>query len=88
MKSNIALVKRNASIGSDIAIAIFDQVHANSRKTLEWVDNSEKKAVVMGGAVVDLIAKPDSSLIMGSSSPGYVTESNGGMFINIFFSLG
>jgi sugar/nucleoside kinase (ribokinase family) len=47
------------------------------------VENS--RVVVMGGSVVDLMAKPkeDQELIMKTSNPGYCIESDGGVGRNI-----
>ena len=48
------------------------------------------KVIVMGGAVVDLVAKPieGSQLILGTSNPGTCTESDGGVGRNIAEVLG
>lgn len=88
LKSNLALVKRNASIGADIATAIFDQELRTERKLSDLKgDSSKRKVIIMGGSVVDLIAKPDQhcSLMIGSSTPGTCHESGGGMYSITFF---
>lgn len=78
-------MKRNASIGADIALSIFRQAH--NTNVIEVSDTAQdfkaNGVVVMGGSVVDLIAKPDAntSLLIGSSTPGTCHESFGGMLI-------
>ena len=119
LKSNISLVKGNAAIGADIAVAI-----ANARiklklnegqkaldtsvsrggssmqalkkeKEKELFHDSEttkssSRVVVMGGSVIDLVAKPaaGTSLIRSTSNPGSCHESDGGVGRNIAEVLG
>ena len=121
LKSNTALVKGNAAIGADIAVAI-----ANAAKTLQTDGSSkigmdehfatssvmtskrdadfisrenaqtnvpiheESRVVVMGGSVIDLVAKPSlgTKLIPATSNPGSCYESDGGVGRNIAEVLG
>jgi len=84
----MALVKRNASIGADIAHAIFNQTYAYSELRSKSTSSSKAtRIVIMGGSVVDIIAKPDRDLIIGSSTPGSCHESFGGMFLLFFCSV-
>mmetsp|Transcript_15510 Transcript_15510/g.29260 ORF Transcript_15510/g.29260 Transcript_15510/m.29260 type:complete len:713 (-) Transcript_15510:33-2171(-) len=116
LKSNISLVKNNAAVGADIAVAI-----ANARKgwntkvflgstaalTLPGIQkvsqstasnqmqdaprsNATSRVVVMGGAVIDLVAKPapGQELILATSNPGMCYESDGGVGRNIAEVLG
>jgi pseudouridine-5'-phosphate glycosidase/sugar/nucleoside kinase (ribokinase family) len=93
LKSNISLVKRNAAIGAEIAVAISKRSTKTSQhREFSSVskDYSKKHIIVMGGAVVDIIAKPlpDNNLIFSTSNPGSVTESDGGVARNIAEVLG
>lgn len=121
LRSNIALVKNNASLGADVANSIaslapqyYDgfsekkeraffvspgHVIANNSASLSSakLDSSSPSftlpypsVVVMGGAVVDLIArpKPETQLIPFTSNPGECNESDGGVGRNIAETLG
>ena len=46
-----------------------------------------KKVVVVGGAVIDIFAKPKYKFIMRDSNPGYLTKSLGGVGRNIAENL-
>lgn len=111
LKSNIELVKGNAAVGADIAVALA----LAKPKELEWGNKSQQhtpspttnisisshshsqsakdyqsRVAVMGGAVVDLVAKPakGQALIPGTSNPGICFESDGGVGRNIAEVLG
>jgi len=99
LRSNMALVRNNARVGADIAVAIAeqnssatDQMHysfpSSSRDKSRGVPSS--RVVVVGGAVVDLVARPadGSELILGTSNPGVVVESDGGVGRNVAEVLG
>lgn len=95
LRSNIALVKNNARVGADIAVAISEQ-HGDETDTFHSFPSSGTRAspssrvVVVGGAVVDLVARPSdgSDLILGTSNPGVVVESDGGVGRNVAEVLG
>lgn len=102
LKSNIELVKRNAQVGADIAIEVAKWKQINekgSQSILMNATSSRKeqktkipkgKVIVMGGAVVDIIAKPalGQELIPSTSNPGDCSESEGGVGRNIAEVLG
>ena len=113
LKSNTALVKGNASVGADIAVAISKYVAEKRRDKIlpavEWQPLSPasqgeheqvnpildkelepSRVVIMGGSVIDLIAKPceDQKLLPGTSNPGLCYESDGGVGRNIAEVLG
>ncbi len=101
LRSNTALVKRNADVGADIAIAIAkcreernrDVGSSNFQFNSTWNKaHSEPKGksnvVVVGGAVIDIVAKSKSKIIPGTSNPGSCTESDGGVGRNIAEVLG
>lgn len=97
LRSNMALVERNAAVGADIAVAIANQRRgqmravASSTRThhaaspLPW-----PRVIVMGGAVLDVVAKPvkDQKLTLSTSNPATCTESDGGVARNIAEVLG
>uniref|UniRef100_A0A7S4R6Z7 Carbohydrate kinase PfkB domain-containing protein n=1 Tax=Ditylum brightwellii TaxID=49249 RepID=A0A7S4R6Z7_9STRA len=107
--SNIELVKRNAKIGADIAIAICkeenkfqeeekdsNELHSELQEdesntpSPSTVSSPSSKVIVMGGIVMDLIAKPKKGLklILSTSNPGICFESDGGVGRNIAEVLG
>lgn len=87
LKSNIALVKNNARIGSLIALA--DHKHRRSissiPKHLTPLPRTCPHITVVGGSNVDIIARPDGgNMTVGASSfPGTTTRSVGGVGFNI-----
>ena len=102
LRSNIALVKNNVSLGADIAVAIAEEAVERANEgnrqffAAPSVTGSGKKTlptsrvVVMGGAVIDLVARPNEGqdLILGTSNPGVVSESDGGVGRNVAEALG
>jgi pseudouridine-5'-phosphate glycosidase/sugar/nucleoside kinase (ribokinase family) len=92
LRSNMALVKQNAEVGADIAIAICKQRQqtqdhqvAQARK-----DIPRSRVIVMGGTVLDIMAKPlpGQELLLETSNPATCTESDGGVGRNIAEVLG
>jgi len=94
LRSNVALVLQNATVGAEIAIAI-----AKQKKMKENVDRRPKmftptatgarsQVVIMGGIVMDMVAKPEGELILKTSNPATCTESDGGVGRNIAEVLG
>mmetsp|Transcript_14950 Transcript_14950/g.33384 ORF Transcript_14950/g.33384 Transcript_14950/m.33384 type:complete len:733 (+) Transcript_14950:151-2349(+) len=100
LRSNIALVKKNASVGADIAtaIAVESAARANKGRRQYFIAPSVRggpplptsRVIVMGGAVIDLLARPmeGHDLIMATSNPGVVSESDGGVGRNVAEALG
>jgi len=94
LRSNITLVKNNARVGADIAVAIAERSSAgrvhHSIRSAGHTNVPSSKVVVVGGAVVDLVARPadGSQLILGTSNPGIVVESDGGVGRNVAEVLG
>ena len=91
LKSNMALVWNNARVGAEIAKAIASQ-RSLSGKVISSSQSTAKKSkiVVLGGAVVDVLARPEEGqeLLVGTSNPGVCTESDGGVGRNIAETLG
>lgn len=87
---NISLVQHNAEIGSDIAVAIAEHRNATSVGVIANKDMPKaSRVVVMGGTVLDIVAKPSSGeLILGTSNPASCRESDGGVGRNIAEVLG
>ena len=101
LRSNMALVKNNARVGADIAVAIAERRSERAAGDMQYSfpsspsrdaypDMPSSKVVVVGGAVVDMVARPadGSDLILGTSNPGVVVESDGGVGRNVAEVLG
>lgn len=94
----MSLVKRNAEVGAEIASSIRDLSLCSSEKNtfqsaqvLEQSESRPKTRVVcIGGAVIDTIAKSnnDCEMIIGTSNPGTIHCSNGGVGRNVAEVLG
>jgi pseudouridine-5'-phosphate glycosidase/sugar/nucleoside kinase (ribokinase family) len=100
LRSNMALVERNASVGADIAIAIaqrkrkqnFPQppIHPRVRQQKSVTSVTPKsRVIVLGGIVLDIVARPidGQSLTLGTSNPASCIESDGGVGRNIAETL-
>ena len=99
LRSNMALVRQNAVVGADIAIEIakqaasLDNVVTIMPKEIDpYVSDNlpQSRVIVMGGSVVDLVAKPNDGqeLVSGTSNPGVCSESDGGVGRNVAEALG
>jgi len=108
LRSNMALVERNAAVGADIAVAIADEkrrrmagggegngghsasttIPTSSGASAGTTDASPSRVVVLGGIVMDIVAKPQHELLLGTSNPASCTESDGGVGRNIAEVLG
>jgi sugar/nucleoside kinase (ribokinase family) len=90
LRSNMALVRNNARIGAEIAIAIALQKSRDGAVVSSSINPKATKVVVLGGAVVDILARPEQGqdLITATSNPGICTESDGGVGRNIAEALG
>lgn len=99
LRSNTALVKHNADVGADIAISIANKKKERSENDQNiqiksdcdeyFVQEKDKSnVVVVGGAVVDIVAKSKSRIIPNTSNPGSCKESDGGVGRNIAEVLG
>jgi pseudouridine-5'-phosphate glycosidase/sugar/nucleoside kinase (ribokinase family) len=114
LRSNVSLVKHNAAVGADIAIAIADLKRSKQSSSVFsgqvpfGVSATKKgnpdhdtttiaaqlpksRVVVMGGIVMDLVAKPLAGrgpLLTKTSNPATCTESDGGVGRNVAEVLG
>lgn len=94
LRSNIALVKNNASIGADIAIAISNKEQFQSSGALSSLGVgtgiAPPQVVVVGGIIRDLVAKPRKGEIFvpNTSNPAKCNESDGGVGRNVAEVLG
>jgi pseudouridine-5'-phosphate glycosidase/sugar/nucleoside kinase (ribokinase family) len=100
LRSNLALVEQNAHVGAEIAIALSKHRQDTStlfptsspslaRPTLQAaMSTARSQVVVMGGIVLDIVAKPDEELIPRTSNPATCRESDGGVGRNIAEVLG
>jgi pseudouridine-5'-phosphate glycosidase/pseudouridine kinase len=101
LKSNVALVLNNAKVGAEIAIEIAKQQNQqpiilqahqldpskSSKRNVIGSTNKSPSVMVLGGAVVDLVAKP-TTLMLQTSNPGITVESDGGVGRNVAEALG
>jgi len=115
LRSNMALVKNNAKVGADIAVAVSN-VQSNCKTTIQSIqlpenavraslsdsestpasskysanDEVTSRVVCVGGSVIDIIAKSSSKekMIIGTSNPGKVFKSDGGVGRNVAEVLG
>jgi hypothetical protein len=89
LRSNMALVQRNAEVSADIAVAVSKQ---QSRQPIVQVPRNlpRSRVIVMGGAVLDIMTKPlpGRELQLETSNPASCTESDGGVGRNIAETLG
>lgn len=93
LRSNVALVQQNAAVGADIAIAVAkrnrESKTAGSRPSVtESTTGERSQVVVMGGIVMDIVAKPEGELMLNTSNPATCMESDGGVGRNIAEVLG
>lgn len=117
LRANIALVKNNAAVGADIAVAMFKGsgrgvskaggaggkgsggavkgargLHTSARAYAPPAvsrASAPGRPLVVGGAVVDFISRPlpGAELLEGTSNPGVVTLSFGGVGRNVADAL-
>jgi pseudouridylate synthase / pseudouridine kinase len=89
LRCNISLVQNNAAVGSAIAIAIAEQNNATSVGVVSNKVPRPSPVIVIGGTVLDIVAKPLSGrLLLGTSNPADCTESDGGVARNVAEVLG
>jgi pseudouridine-5'-phosphate glycosidase/sugar/nucleoside kinase (ribokinase family) len=96
LRSNMALVRNNARVGAEIAKSIAAQRNRSTRRIApapagflpKNPQQEQSRIVVLGGAVVDILARPDEELLPATSNPGVCTESDGGVGRNIAEVLG
>jgi len=95
LRSNMSLVKRNAEVGADIANSIVDLTFGRGKE--EWAQSSQlqssshkPRVVCVGGAVIDTVAKSsaENEMIIGTSNPGSIHVSDGGVARNVAEVLG
>lgn len=86
LTSNIALIKNNASVAAEIAVALTKQ-----NGCIPPVNSacSSSPVVVVGGCALDIVScpKPGLHLWEDSSTPGFVCQGIGGVSWNICSSL-
>ncbi|CEG44687.1 indigoidine synthase a family [Plasmopara halstedii] len=96
LNSNIDLVNNNATVGSQIACALFDLMGSTcynseadvtyslpEKKASVAKTSSQKRVLVVGGLVLDIISSSTSRLIHGTSNIGTIKQSSGGVGRNI-----
>lgn len=89
LSCNISLVKNNANVGTEIAMAIAEGQSATSVGVVANEYPRASQVIVMGGTVLDIVAKPTANtLLLGTSNPAECRESDGGVSRNIAEVLG
>ena len=88
-------MKTNAEVGADIANSIWDLSLGGSTK--KWFQSAQPqlsphkhRVVCVGGAVIDTVAKSsaEDEMIIGTSNPGKIHHSDGGVARNVAEVLG
>jgi pseudouridine-5'-phosphate glycosidase len=92
LDSNISLVMNNARVAAEIACSYNNMNNINKFSKSQLVSNNNNNNIAdiisFGGAVIDLIAKAQpKALIKGSSNPGSLRSSYGGVVRNITEAL-
>ena len=87
LESNIALVKNNAKVGSQIAVALSNLRKSSSSSARSQDGKSSNRVVVVGGAIVDLVGKSITKFLPRTSNPGRITMQFGGVGRNIAEAL-
>lgn len=83
LEANISLVLNNAKIASEIA---YELTQIQTSATNNFSSSSVRNCydfIGFGGAVFDIIAMPDSTLVHNTSNPGSVKFGHGGVSRNI-----
>ncbi|XP_077567312.1 uncharacterized protein LOC144192131 [Stigmatopora nigra] len=84
LQANMALIRNNAEIGSQIACALSKRLKKRKSQKVPQNKESSSKIVVIGGINVDVIAKGKTkTLQFGQTNPGSVFQSCGGVGRNI-----
>jgi pseudouridine kinase len=90
------LVKNNALVGAEIATAVSNissnsckvSINAIKPQQLPKSEVNVSRVVCVGGSVIDIVAKPNGKMILGTSNPGKINQSDGGVCRNIAETLG
>lgn len=95
LRSNLSLVRNNARVGADIAIAIAEQRRRSTANLTNCIAKPtsaipHSRIVIMGGIVLDVIAKAalGCELVPKTSNRAVCSESDGGVARNVAESLG
>ena len=89
LRSNIALVKNNLRVGAEIAKAIAERRRSEDQFAVpESYGFPKAKVAVLGGIVLDIVARPTHPLVLKTSNPSRCTESDGGVGRNVAEVLG
>lgn len=86
LEANIALIENNARVGSQMAVKLKNlEVNDHETVTLPSSTSLSPDVIVFGGAVVDVVGSALSSIdvIAGSSNPGLISQSFGGVGRNV-----
>ena len=81
LRSNIALVRNNAAVGARIAVARAVRQHRE-------YSTVTPRAIVAGGATIDVICTGTSGVQIGTSNQGIVDQSHGGAGRNVCETIG
>ena len=102
LRSNLALVQNNATVGAKIAVALAEtknksaamvssnMLGSSTKKSSNSSDSAAKpRVIVFGGVVLDVVAKPSNGhLALGTSNPATCYETDGGVARNMAEVLG
>jgi len=86
LRSNLALVENNAVVGTELALELF-RLREQNRKYFSFLhrpSKEKKRVLVAGAAALDIHCKPEKGpLLKGTSNPGTIKHSFGGVGRNI-----
>ena len=95
LRSNIALVERNAQVSAEIAIAVCKAKESRQKKSASVFTGvgkfpTESRVVIVGGCVCDISCKPEAGrkLLLHTSNPAICIEADGGVGRNVAEVLG
>jgi pseudouridine-5'-phosphate glycosidase/pseudouridine kinase len=103
LDANVSLILNNAKVASNIALEYNNLTKSNNNITNNHINNNidynnkhnevngkrtAADVVVVGGAVADFISKIETKSLLGSSNPGSMTSSYGGVGRNVAQCLG
>ena len=76
------MIKNNARVGTSIAVELT-KLQQNVKPDSLPISNTNAPAVIIGGAVIDMIGQSTDALISSTSNPGKVVYRYGGVARNV-----
>lgn len=83
VRANVALAVNNARVAGEVAVEIARMSKGNALRQPISANASSAKVIVAGVAALDVICTPRDQLVSGTSTPGRVARSLGGVACNV-----